>query len=167
MLRLRLGIGVGIKPDVIAYLIGVAGGRQPVVLIARATAYHRRAVRRALEELAAAGFVETRPTAPISYRVDARKWAELLAINPDEPPAWRSWAAMYSLVAALDEWSRRLPTESDFVLASEARDIMFKYGEALDGTVRIPRLDQHRGEAFLEPFVETLKACAEYLDGVV
>src|SRR3989442_11518816 len=46
MLRLRLGMGVGIKPDVIAYLIGVASGRQPVVLIARATAYYRRAVRR-------------------------------------------------------------------------------------------------------------------------
>jgi len=167
MLRLRLGIGVGIKPDVIAYLIGVAGGRQPVQLIARATAYHGRAVRRALEELAAAGFVETRPTAPVSYRVDARKWAVLLAMNPDNAPAWRSWAAMYSFVAALDEWSRKLPSESDFVLASEARDIMFEYGMSLDATVRLPRMDHYRGEAFLGPFVEGLKACVEYLEAMV
>jgi hypothetical protein len=167
MLRLRLGIGVGIKPDVIAYLIGVASGRQPVQLIARATAYHARAVRRALEELAAGGFADARPTVPVSYRVDARKWAELLAINPEEPPAWRSWAAMYSFVAALDEWSRKLPAESDFVVASEARDLMLKYGEGLDAAVRIPRLDQHRGEAYLEPFIDALKACVEYLEVVV
>ena len=167
MLRLRLGIGVGIKPDVIAYLIGVAGGRQPVLLIAKATAYHGRAVRRALEELAAAGFVEARPTAPISYRADVPKWGKLLAIDPDDPPAWRSWAAMYGFVAALMEWSQRLPAESDVVLASEARDIMSEYGVMLDGAVRLPRMDQYRGEAFLEPFMDGLKACVEYLEAVV
>ena len=167
MLRLRLGIGVGIKPDVIAYLIGVAGGRQPVLLVAKATAYYGRAVRRALEELAAAGFVEARPTAPISYRADVRKWAELLGIAPNDPPAWRSWASMYSFAAALDEWSRKLPSDSDLVLASEARDIMFEHGVALDGLVRLPRMDQYRGEAFLEPFIDGLKACVEYLAATV
>ncbi len=167
MLRLRLGIGVGIKPDVIAYLIGVGGGRQPVQLIAKATAYHGRAVRRALEELTAGGFVEARPTAPVSYRVDVRKWAELLAINPSDPPAWRPWAALYSFVAALNDWSRKLPAESDFVLASEARDKVVEFGEALEGALRLPRLDQSRGEAFLDPFIEALKACVDYLEGVV
>ena len=167
MLRLRLGIGVGIKPDVIAYLIGVAGGRQPVLLIAKATAYQGRAVRRALEELAAAGFVEARPTAPISYRADVPKWGKLLAIDPDDPPAWRSWAAMYGFVAALMEWSQRLPAESDVVLASEARDIMSEYGVMLDGAVRLPRMDQYRGEAFLGPFMDGLKACVEYLEATV
>jgi len=167
MLRLRLGIGVGIKADVIAYLIGMAGGGQPVILIARATAYHGRAVRRALEELAAGGFVEARPTAPASYRVNLPRWAELLAIDPDDPPAWRSWGAMYAFVAALDEWSLKLPAESDFVLASEARDIMLTHGVALDGVVRLPRLDLLRGEAFLEPFIEALGTCVEYLDSVV
>ena len=167
MLRLRLGMGVGIKADVVAYLIAMAGGRASVQLIANATAYHRRAVRRVLEELAAAGFVETRPTAPVSYRVDASHWAQLLAFDPNEPPPWRSWASVYSFVAVLDEWSRALPTESDFVLASEAREIMFKHGEALDGAVRLPRMDQYRGEAFLEPFIQGLKACGEFVEGVV
>ncbi|MGH7427711.1 MAG: hypothetical protein ACREJ4_05055 [Candidatus Methylomirabilaceae bacterium] len=167
MLRLRLGMGVGIKPDVIAHLIGIAGGRAPVQLIARATAYHGRAVRRALEELAAAGFVESRPTVPVSYRVDARKWAELLAIDPDEPPPWRSWAALYSFVAALDEWSRTLPADSDFVLASEARGILLAHGPALDGAVQLPMLERYRGEALLDPFVEGLKSCAEFVEAVV
>ena len=86
------------------------------------------------EELAAGAFVETRPTAPISYRVDVGKWGELLAIGPNDPPAWRPWAAMHAFVAALMEWSQRLPAESDLVLASEARDIMSEYGVMLVGS---------------------------------
>ena len=119
------------------------------------------------EELAAGAFVETRPTAPISYRVDVGKWGELPAIGPNDPPAWRPWAAMYAFVAALMEWSQRLPAESDLVLASEARDIMSEYGAMLDGAVRLPRMDQYRGEAFLGRFMDGLKACVEYLEATV
>jgi hypothetical protein len=167
MLRLRLGLGVGIKPDVIAYLIGLAGGQATVQRIAAATAYYARAVRRALEELVAAGFAESRPTAPAAYRVDARRWAELLGIDANEPPAWRCWAALFSFVSALNEWSRALPADSDFVLASEARDVVVAHGPALEGTVRLPAFEQYRGEALLEPFVETLRVCAEFLATVV
>jgi hypothetical protein len=167
MLRLRLGLGVGIKPDVLAHLIGHAGGAMPVILIAKATSYYGRAVRRALEDLAAADFVEARPTAPISYRTDTRKWAALLAIDPSDPPAWRSWAQVYAFVAALDQWSRALPSDSRFVLASEARDLVDAHGRALDPVIRLPQLDKYRGEAYLEPFVEALEACVEFVEGVV
>jgi len=167
ILRLRLGLGVGIKPDVLACLIGHAGGAMPVILIAKATSYYGRAVRRALEELAAADFVDTRPTAPISYRADTRKWAALLGIEATDPPAWRSWAQVYAFVAALDEWSRALPTDSPFVLASEARDLVNAHGRALDPVIRLPQLDKYRGDAYLEPFVEALKACVEFVEGLV
>ena len=33
--------------------------------------------------------------------------------------------------------------------------------------VDLPRIDQHRGEAFLEPFMDGLKACVEYLEATV
>jgi hypothetical protein len=166
MLRLRLGLGVGIKPDVIAYLIGLAGGRATVQLIAEATSYYGRAVRRGLEELAAAGFVEPRPTAPVSYRVDNRRWANLLMIDPEDPPAWRAWGAMYAFVAALDEWGRALP-ESDFVLASEARDLLLQYGVALEGTARLPHVEGVKGEDVLPLFVRALDDCREWMEAVV
>jgi hypothetical protein len=166
MLRLRLGLGVGIKPDVVAYLIGLAGARATVQGIAEATAYYGRAVRRGVEELAAAGFVEPRPTAPVSYRVDAHKWASLLALDPQNPPAWRSWASFYAFVAALSEWAAALP-ESDFVLASEARDLLLEYGTALEGTVRLPFIGGTTGEGMLPLFLEALNACADWVDGVV
>ncbi len=168
MLRLRLGFGVGIKADVVSQLVGLAGGRYTVQQVASATAYYGRAVRRALEELVAAGFVEARPTAPASYRVDLAKWADLLAITIDDPPAWRPWASVYSFVAALDAWSRRPAPQSEFVLASEARDLVAQHAEALESAgVGLPALSTHRGEAYLEPFRIALEELAEFVDTTV
>ncbi|MGH7644650.1 MAG: hypothetical protein ACREMR_03595 [Gemmatimonadales bacterium] len=166
MLRLRLGLGVGIKPDVLACLIGHAGGAMPVVLIARATAYQGRAVRRALEQLVASGFIESRPTTPVSYRVDNAKWAGLLEFVSKEPPAWRAWAGTYAFIAALDEWSRSLP-QSELVLASEARDRVAEYGQGLDPAVRVPMLDKYHGMAYVGPFVKAIEGCREFLELVV
>lgn len=166
MLRLRLGLGVGIKPDVLAYLIGHAGGRMAVVLIARGTAYQGRAVRRSLEDLVAAAFIESWPTSPVSYRVDKAKWAGLLEFDLKEPPAWRDWAGTYAFIAALDEWSRALP-QSELVLASEARDLVAAHGRGIDPGVRAPMLDKYRDQEYLGPFVKTIEACREFVEWVV
>jgi hypothetical protein len=72
MLRLRLALGVGIKADALAFLLGRAGARATVREIASGTAYFERAVRRAVDDLVAARFVEVQATSPISYRA---KWA--------------------------------------------------------------------------------------------
>jgi len=166
MLRLR-GLAVGIKPDVLAYLIGTAGGANPVVLIARATAYQGRAVRRALEELQAAGFIESRPSwTPVAYRVDNAKWAGLLEFDPHHPPAWRGWGTLFAFVVALDTWSRSLP-DAPIVLASEARDLVEAHSRAFDGIPRLPTLGKYRGEAYLGPFVRTLRECAAFLPDIV
>ncbi len=168
MLRLRLGFGVGIKADVVAHLVGLAGSGATVQQIAEATQYYGRAVRRAIEQLGAAGFIEARSTAPASYRADLRKWGELLAITADDPPAWRSWVSVYAFVAALDAWASRPAPESAFVLASEARDLAAEHAPALESAgVRLPALGMHRGEAYLEPFGKALKNLADFLDSAV
>ncbi len=168
MLRLRLGFGVGIKADVVAHLVGLAGSGATVLQIAEATQYHSRAVRRAIEELAASGFIEARSTAPASYRADLHKWAELLAITAREPPAWRSWVGVYAFVAALDAWASRPAPQSAFVVASEARDLAAEHAQALESAgVRVPALSKYRGEAYLEPFGKALKGLAEFLESAV
>jgi len=88
MLRLRLGMGVGIKADVLSFLLGRVGGHATIQEIAQATHYYGRAVRRAVEELAAAGFVQSRSTAPASFRVDMSKWHYVLDFDPDDPPEY-------------------------------------------------------------------------------
>jgi len=168
MLRLRLAFGVGIKADVVSHLVGLAGGGATVQQMAAEIHYYGRAVRRAIEELVASGFVEARSTAPASYRVDLGKWAGLLAIAADDPPAWRPWAGIYSFVAALDLWWSRPRPQSAFVLASEARDLVTVHAQALEAAgARFPTASMHRGEAYVEPFGRALKECAVFLDAVV
>jgi hypothetical protein len=168
MLRLRLGFGVGIKPDVVSNLIGRAGSRATVQQIAGEIQYYGRAVRRAVEELVAARFIEARSTAPASYQVDLTKWADLLAVDADHPPAWRQWAGLYAFVAALVAWESRPLPESAFVLASEARDLALEHESALESAgVRVSAMSLHRGEAFLEPFVQALRQLARFLESAV
>jgi hypothetical protein len=168
MLRLRLGFGVGIKADVVSHLVGLAGSGATVQQIAEATQYYRRAVRRAIEELAASGFVEARSTAPASYRADLHKWADLLAITAENPPVWHSWVGVYAFVAGLDAWASRAVPESAFVAASEARDLTEEHAAALESAgVRVTALGRHRGEAYLEPFGRALEDVAKFLESVV
>jgi hypothetical protein len=168
MLRLRLAFGVGMKADVVAYLVGLAGGRATVQQIAGATAYYGRAVRRALEELVASGFLEARPTSPASFRVELDRWAGLLRIDAEAPPSWRSWASVYAFVADVDAWWLTTENASGMVVASEARDLVTRHARALELTgVRLPRPDERRGEDFLEPFVAALGSCDRYFKSAV
>jgi len=168
MLRLRLGLGVGIKADVLAYLVGIAGGNATIQQISGATCYYSRAVRRAVEELAAAGFIETLSTAPASYRASLEDWQRVMEIDVDDPPAWRPWAKVYAFVTEVSRWLEHSIPNSETVAASEARDISTKHQEVLDAAgVRQTRPEQYPGAAFLEHFARALAKCAEYLKAVV
>ena len=167
MLRLRLGLGVGIKPDVLTYLVGIAGARATIQQIAAATHYYGRAVRRAVEDLVAAGFVQSWPTAPTSFGANVTIWHELLDIDPDDPPAWRPWAASYAFVLAVSEWVENGLPESATVAASEARDLVTQNSDALEAAgIPLPASDKHPGQAYLVPFQQALTSIAEYIDTV-
>lgn len=167
MLRLRSGFGVGIKADVLAFLLGIHGGRATVQHIARATAYYERAVRRALEEMAVARLVLPLQTAPASYRTDAKLWAPVLGFDPD-PPLWRAWHVTFAFVAqALDLVEREVAKGSSaYVISSRARDLMERQGPVLDESVlRIP-IEDRAGEEYLEVFAKVLEELTEYMQSV-
>jgi hypothetical protein len=165
MLRLRLAFGVGIKADVLAFLLGMAGGRCTVQQVARATRYYPRAVRRALEELAAARFVMAAPSAPISYQVDDKAWSAVLSLSGGPPP-WRPWQDVFPFLSHLLAWLEAPATAraSDYLLSSKARDLAEAHGAAFDGfgvALRDPAA--FPGEAYLEPFTETTRQLVERL----
>ena len=103
MLRLRLGLGVGIKADLLAALLGVEGW-WTVRELTEATGYTSRAVRRAGEELARGGWVEASPASPAEYRAAGGGWLTLLGLEEEAP--WRHWQAQLAFVLALDDWLR-------------------------------------------------------------
>lgn len=125
MLRLRLALGVGIKADALAFLLGRAGARATVREIASGTGYYARAVRRALDDLMAARIVEVQATSPISYYARWASWEKLLGVDQDSAPMWRSWHELYLVALALDGWGRQADAAgwSRYVAASRLRDV--------------------------------------------
>lgn len=86
--RLRMGFGVGIKADVLAFLLGTkhwCTTRE----IGDATAWNPVAVRRALDDLVLAGFIESsdpvewQTTRSKQYRADRTKWTDAAHLAAD------------------------------------------------------------------------------------
>jgi hypothetical protein len=124
MLRLRLAMGVGIKADALALLIGCGGAGQTIRDIATSTGYYERAVRRAVEDLAAARLVQMMATSPVKYHVRWKDWEHLLSVDESHAPLWRYWHQLYAAAAALDAWARQAEDSSwtAYVAASRLRD---------------------------------------------
>jgi hypothetical protein len=106
LLRLRLGFSVGVKADLLAYLLSHAGSWMTVREVTKATGYTAAAVRRAADDLAAARFVELNESQPTGYRVVQETWSSLLAL--EELPHWGSWQERFVFSATFLQWANAM-----------------------------------------------------------
>ncbi len=168
LLRLRAGLGVSAKADLLAVLLGT-DRPATVRALAEATGYSTVAVRVALGEMASlARFAEATEDYPTSYRIsDASAWSALL--TPERPlPRWGYWAAAFPALLAVAEWGRRAETAgwSPYVTSSKARDLVERHGLAFRHLAPdAPSLNDYRGEAALEPFAEAVYALVRATGG--
>lgn len=111
MLRLRAGMGVGTKADLLTYLLGLRGAAADLKAITLATGYSDRAMRTAAEEMGLAGFIEPIEGPPSAYRAEAKAWALVLdhgrraGHRPPEPtiPTWRYWSVVFAFLTSVME----------------------------------------------------------------
>jgi len=154
LLRLRSGFGVGVKADVLAFLIGVRGSFVTVRDVARAVGYTTRAVRQALDELGRARLIRTMRGHPVEHAVAGAAWLRLLEIEGDGPE-WRYWQGVFAFVAealALGEKLRE-KAPSDYVVASELRRLVKEHESAFRwNRIEIPDPERYPGEAYLDAF---------------
>ena len=124
MLRLRTAMGVGIKADVLSFLLGVGGAAAPVRVIARATHYTEPAVRRAVDDMARAQFVLAAQGKPAEYRAVGPAWRKLLQL--EALPAWMHWQEVFSFVAHFLAWESRTHTHpaSDYACLVRYREFL-------------------------------------------
>jgi len=158
VLRTRLGMGVGAKADILAFLIGVDGGWVSAATIAKATGYSPRAVRRAAEEMATGGFIEAHRGNPAEYRVDGEVWAGVLGFSA--PPRWRYWSSAWALVGALEGWTggHQLNALSPYLLSSQARDLFETHRNAFAANkIQTSQAEAAKGEDFLNAFAHLLQ----------
>ncbi len=105
--RLRMGFGVGIKADALAFLLGT-NNWCTIREIVDATAWNTVAVRRALVDLAIAEMIE--PHEPIEwqsgrakqYRADRIKWQDVAHLDSERP--WGYHKERFELVVRLAQW---------------------------------------------------------------
>jgi hypothetical protein len=165
MLRLRTGLGVGIKADVLAFLLGVHGAPVPLKGIAIATGYTTRGIRKAAEELAVGGFVRQTDETPVAFSADHRAWSGVLGLDEARSggragmPPWRYWSLVFGFLAAVDAWATeaRNSSWSDYVASSRARDLVQDHAPRLKiARIELPDPRNATGAAYLDDFARAV-----------
>jgi hypothetical protein len=174
MLRLRAGIGVGAKADLLTYLLGIQGASADLRALTVATGYSDRALRTAADEMALARFVRTVMGTPSAYRADPDAWLALLGEaggGLGGVPRWQFWWVAFAFLAAVAAWERDASLQgwSCYVASSRARDLMELHGPRMRYlSAQLDSGFEARGVAYLDVFRETVQRIAlwtrEHLD---
>lgn len=153
LLRLRLGLGVGVKADVLGYLLGKGEDRVTVRRIAEATAYSTVAVRRAVDDLAAAGFIQALDAQPAGYRAERQRWADFLKV-PATPAVWLYWHQRFVFVSAFVAWADAVENRplSAYAFGAHGRELMEHHRRAFEHDA-IPLLMRHPNVTDWVPYV--------------
>lgn len=174
-LRLRAGMGVGAKADVLTFLLGLRGALATVSEIAEATAYTTLTARNATADMALGRLIRKDEGRPTSFFAPARPWHELLELRAreraesslEEMPRWRYWLSLLAFLSHVNHWwqhARGQDKWSDRVLASKARDLIEEHTRtfALNG-IPAPAFRDYRGTEFLDAFRQTIQSVADWI----
>lgn len=131
LLRLRLGLGVGAKADVLGFLLALEGKWASVRDISTATSYTVAAIRRVTEDMAAARLIHSSAGAPAAYRADPKVWSRVLGLKNGLPP-WRNWHQRFAFVAAFLAWIRAAAGQSltPYAAGVKLRELMEQHRSA-------------------------------------
>jgi len=132
MLRLRAGFGVGVKGDIVAFLLGQEL-RSTVPTIAESLACSAPTAFRALQDLVTAGFVQSdEVTAATEYKIDDLSWVGLLGKGKTQV-WWKWWAEVleYTLDVLRASESLKAGSAGDYVLGVRFREIGERHSKAL------------------------------------
>jgi hypothetical protein len=138
MLRLRLAFGVGIRADMLTFLLTAEDEvRASISAIASATNYTVAPVRKAAQNLVEARFVEQTEDTRSEYHVNRDTWRELLGVRA--LPAWRGWAVRMIFVNEFLDWaaSTEERSTSPYIYESKGLALVKKHSRAFRWTGRI------------------------------
>jgi hypothetical protein len=169
-LRLRAGLGVGAKADVIAYLLGTHDAWASVKDIAREIGYSTVAVRTATSEMVLARFIRETGDRPVRYSAPSGSWAGLLGLSGEPPlaPRWQAWSEIFAFLAGAGEWAATVTAPAPpgpHVLASRARDLVERHATAFTlGRVEVPDPAGFRGLDAVDGLAATTRVVAAWAE---
>jgi hypothetical protein len=132
VLRFRAAFGVGVKADLLAFLLGQRF-RVSVATVATALGHSKPTVFRALQDLLATGLVRSTelPTAA-EYWLDAPHWAPLLG-GTEAVPRWGFWREVVAYVTVVTHWEQpaRPAPASEYARATALRELAAPFESSL------------------------------------
>ncbi len=165
IVRLRLGVGVGLQADIVPFLLSQKGAWASSRDIAEATGYSVYAIRRTADKMAEARFIESTANKPLEYRADRAAWRTVLGLEEDVLP-WRYWYQAYAFVTDLVALAEEgdLEANTKYLLSSRLRDLAEKHEAALRLN-RIPSPDprQSAGEEYVGAFEQLAEGLATWM----
>ena len=173
MLQLRLGLGVGVKADVVSFLLGL-NPRTPewasVAMIADALGYTPTAVRRAADDLAGARFIRSLDPPDSAHAKQrmfsglAGPWGTLLGHNAEQP-GWGYWPERHRFVIDALTWLDHVGSQGvgQYVLDVGARDLLTRHGVTLRRDRIVDPLEFSVGELNLSYLASTVTALVDWL----
>ncbi len=132
-LRLRLAFGVGIKADLLAFLLCTHEAAATIAGIAAVTDYTPAAVRKATRDLTEATFVRSvLPTgdSTLHHRIVRAMWDGLIP----RTPRWIDWRARFIFAASLLDWTTGAQERhvTEYAVESALRDLIEQHPAALE-----------------------------------
>lgn len=164
MLRLRVGLGIGNKADVLSFLLGSGGRASTVREIATAIGYTVHALHRTVDDLTRAGLIHSTDDTPARYGVQNKRWQTLLEV--ERLTEWCYWDSVYSLVAEFDHWTRetRRRKVSEYAFGVRARELIAQHRD-LFRRAGAGMADSVKGKPPLRDPVERFAVAVEELVG--
>ncbi len=165
ILRLRLGFGIGITSDLLAYLLSLNGDWSSTTKMSLAIEYSQYSVRRNADTMTAAGFLENTNKKPFQYRVNTSPWKQLLSID-GLIPGWKYWNKLYLFLAALIVMLNGYGEEdqSPYLLSSKLRDLVGEHEDAFNlNNIDYPKPQAFIGEDYLSGVIDFVPVLADWI----
>lgn len=166
--KCRAIFGIGIRADVVLYLLSTDGGHARG--IASLLGYNHMRVRELLVGLADAGVVTMRQTGRTKhYYIDKEKWASVL-LGRTEVPRRVDWRALARELTVIwrEAWSLDEERADDYIFSSKMREAIHAARDDLRASgVGIELTDDrhHLAEGYLPVFLEDMTRLIATLNG--
>lgn len=166
MVRMRVLLGVGMRTDIITFLLTVRDGYIAPDDVAAATAYNLASVRRVLAQLAEAGGLNYAAGTYPGYSIKGSPLQRLTGPSASETPRWRYLAQVYALVVEYLSWWREVEARplSPFAVAVKGDELFERHRRAFVDT---GLTEPHRTAGVGDHWAAELHRLAEWLDETV
>ena len=169
MFKSRALFGIGIRADVMVYLLTTEGGHAR--RIAELLGYNHMRVQEVLTGLADAGFISLRAAGRAKhYRIDRKRWAPVLC--PEGPPdtQWVNWRPLTRGLTALwrEAWALDENRADEYIVSSKMRSAMRAARDDLHASgidFDIEDDQAHVAEAYLSVFLRDVAGIFKTLSG--